>query len=85
MPQQGEAGYKAIGTWKYYWLDIRDLHGVSFVGSGKQYTCCVCHKPTYCNYWYFELHFHDETGAVVSQMSKSRIEKAARRIRPWLI
>jgi hypothetical protein len=85
LPQVEEAEYKEPGTWNYYWLDIRDLHGVSFVGAGKQYTCCVCHKPTRCNYWHFELHFHDETGAVVAQMSRGQIDKAARRIRPWLI
>lgn len=85
MPQPGEYEYKAAGTWNYYWLDIRDLHGVSFVGAGKQYTCCVCHKPTRSNYWHFELHFHDEDGAVVSQMSSGQKGKAAKRIRPWLI
>ena len=85
MPQPDEVEYKEERTWNYYWLDIRDLHGVTFKVTGKEYTCCVCHKPTRCNYWHFELHFHDEAGAAVSQMSRGQIDKAARRIRPWLI
>ena len=85
MPQLEEYEYKPLETWNYYWLDIGDLHGVSFAGSGNQYTCCVCHKPTRSNYWHFELHFHDEDGAVVSNMSSSQKSKAAKRIRPWLI
>jgi hypothetical protein len=84
-PQEGEAEYKEPTTWNYYWLDIQDVHGVSFTSSGKQFTCCVCHKPTLCNYWHFELHFHDANGIVVSQMSSNQKGKAARSIRPWLI
>ena len=82
-PSPEEAECVAADKWGYYWLLLAELHECSFTSIGEEFVCRVCHAPTRCNYWHFELHFHNRTGDVYALDSKQR-KKVAPRLRAWL-
>ncbi|WP_375417293.1 hypothetical protein [uncultured Hymenobacter sp.] len=83
QPSTEEAECVAAENWGYYWLHVAELHECAFTSIGENFICRVCHAPTRCNYWHFELHFHNSTGDVYYLEPKQR-KKVAPKLRAWL-
>jgi hypothetical protein len=83
LPATDEAYCAPTIDWGYYWFVLAELHGCQFESGGENFVCYVTHAPTRCNYWHFELHFHNQHGDVYYLESKQR-RKVAPRIRAWL-
>lgn len=83
LPAAGEAECTSASYWGYYWLLLREVDGCGFESVGEMFTCYVRHAPTRCNYWHFELHFHNQAGDVYLLETKQR-KKVAPKLRAWL-
>lgn len=82
-PAADEAECTPATHWGYYWLLLQEVHGCEFESIGEKFTCHIHHAPTRCNYWHFELHFHNQTGDVFLLEPKLR-KKVAPKLRAWL-
>lgn len=83
LPTSEEAECLPVTEWGYCWLPLQEINGCRFISGEETFVCLACHAPTRCNYWHFELHFHNEQGDVYN-LGPSQRKKVARKIRAWL-